>query len=114
MRDRLIGALLLSLVAITGGAVLILRLAPPAADTAAPPQAVSTPTVSPYAAAEIASQYVLQTYRIPPGDLQIADASRKEDPETGRSIWLFRFVDRRDRRAYEIAVDDQGRVVRSP
>lgn len=112
MKDRLLGIFFLALVVITGGAVLFLRLAPSTSDTVSPLLTASTPTVSPYAAAEIASQYVLQTYRVPPGDLQVADASRRQDPETGQMAWFFRFTDRREQRTYEVVVDDWGRVVR--
>lgn len=111
-RDRIFGAFLAALVAITGAIVLILRLLPAASGTTQVPQAAGSPTVSPYGAAEVASQYASQIYQIAPGDLQVTDAAREKDPATGQSLWTFKFLDRRTQRVYEVAVDDWGQVVR--
>ncbi len=112
MSARAFNMFLMALVIITGIVVLILRLAPSTTDTSRVPQVIGSPTVSPYAAGEIASQYVSETYQIAPGDLQVADASREKDPVTGQALWTFKFLDKRNQRTYEVAVDDWGQVVR--
>jgi hypothetical protein len=112
MKDRVFGTFLVALVVVAGTLVLVLRLMPAATGTPQVPQAVGSPTVSPYVVAEVASQYISETYQIAPGDLQVADASREKDPASGQILWRFQFLDKRNRRTYEVAVDDWGRVVR--
>lgn len=112
VRDRIFGTFLVALVVVTGAVVLILRLMPSATGTPQVPQAAGSPTVSPYAAGEVASQYVSETYQIAPGDLQVADASREKDPASGQLLWTYKFLDKRNQRTYQVAVDDWGHVVR--
>ena len=108
LRERLFTIFLVALVVITASTVLVLRLAPATTGS----RSGETPTVTPYTAAEIASQYVSDVYQVAPGDLQVADATRSTDAATGQAVWRYKFLDKASGRTYEVVIDDWGRVVK--
>jgi hypothetical protein len=109
--ERAVGIVLFVIVAILALFVLYLRFFPGDAGVGQVITSGGTPTVSPYQAGEIAANYVSQTYNISSTDLQFVDAGRQKDDATGEVRWVYKLMDKRTQRTYDVIIDDYGQIL---